>query len=216
MQTTVLEPQSVLYSSPAKALTVTETTVTEIEAQCIAATYVKTTVGSGLAVVSGAHYFDKLLGRPIWRFYVRGQHTPVGLVKVDALTGIVFPLNHNEIQSMCEKEKIASARKRNELPIGDNGLVLAEYARRSASSYLGDHLGMYFGAVNPLFVPGEPPYWQVTIEFKLYSTGPFTLAVMDVDAKTGDVVPLTPQQLEQIQERTLAIIRHQASATTRS
>lgn len=211
MQTTVLEPQPVLYALPAKPVPVSET-----EAQCTAATYVKAMIGSGFEVVSGAHYFDKLLGRAIWRFYVRGQHTPVGLVKVDALTGRVFPLNHYEIQSMCEKEMVASARKRNELPMDENGLVLAEYARRSASSYLGDHLGMYFGAVNPLLVSGELPHWQMTIEFKMYSTGPFTLAVMDVDAKTGDVVPLTPQQLKQIQERTLAIIRHQASATTRS
>jgi hypothetical protein len=212
MRPSALEAESVFYTPPTNPLT----TITEAAAQSTAAAYVKTKIDARFEVISGAHYFDKVLGRTIWRFYVRGQHTPVGLVKVDAATGNVLSLTSDEVRSLREKDLIAAARKRNELPVDEKGIVFAEYARRSASRYLGDNLSIYFGAADPLFIPGEPPYWQLTIEFKMYSKGPFTLGIIDVDAKTGDVLPLTQQQLEQIEERTCAIIRHQTSQTTGS
>jgi hypothetical protein len=93
------------------------------------------------------------------------------------------------------------ARQHGLLPVAAQGHVLGEYARRRAERYLGDHLALFFHAAELLFVPGDPLRWQVTIVFKRYELGPFTLGVMDVDALTGKPLPLTKPQIKRIRER---------------
>ncbi|MEZ4728722.1 MAG: hypothetical protein R3E79_16430 [Caldilineaceae bacterium] len=168
--------------------------ISAAEAQHIAQSYVTMTVDPMLAVVDGARYYSKPLDREIWRFFVRCPHGPVGIIQVDAHSGTVIPLRRTEMQTLQEKMHIAAARVQGRLPIDGQGFVVGEYARRRATSYL--------GATTPIFVPGEPPRWQVTIEFQMYDVGPFTLGVMDVDAHTGEVIPLPAEQIKQIRERT--------------
>jgi hypothetical protein len=105
-----------------------------------------------------------------------------------------------------------AARKEGELPVNEQGYVLGEYARRRASRYLGEQLSMFYEGTEPILVPGDRPVWQVTIVFKMYDVGPFTLGVLDIDAKTGEPIPLTTEQIESIREQTRATIRHQTPA----
>jgi hypothetical protein len=112
-----------------------------------------------------------------------------------------------------EKAAIMAARKQGRAPVDEFGFVLGEYARRQASGYLDDQISMFYGGTDPIFVPGDPPVWQVTIVFKMYDQGPFALGVMDVDARTGEPIPLAPEHIKRIQERTRAIIGHQTPAS---
>ena len=107
---------------------------------------------------------------------------------------------------MREKAAIYTARKQGVLPVNERGYVLGEYARCEASGYLDDNISMFYGAVDPLFLAGPQARWQVTIVFKRYYLGPFTLGVMDVDARTGAPIALTRKQIHQLKERARAII----------
>jgi hypothetical protein len=92
--------------------------------------------------------------------------------------------------------------------------VLGEYARRRASGYLDDQISIFYSGADSVFVPANPPVWQVTIVFKLYDQSPYTFGVLDVDASTGEPVPLPAELIEQVRERTCAIIGHTTPATT--
>jgi hypothetical protein len=191
-------------------------TVSEADAQRAASAYVATHLDPVLEVVDGARYHSKPLQREVWRFFVRCAQGPVGALRVDVETGAVIQLTDAEICAVREKAAILVAKQRGTLPADERGYVLAEYARRQASSYLNEHLSMFYGGVNPIFVPGESPVWQVTIVFKRYEVGPFTLGVLDIDAKTGHPIPLSAKQIKRIRERTRAIIRPQTSPTATS
>lgn len=187
----------------------------EDDAACLAKAYVAKNVDPAFQVVDGARYYNKVFGREIWRFYVCSAHGPIGLLQIDAYSGKVIAVSAKEIQAMQERSVIGAARKQNVLPRNEDGFVLSEYARRCATAYLSDTLSLFFGAIDPVFVPSNPPRWRVTIEFKMYEVGPFSVGMLDIDAHDGDVLPLTDSQIKQIQERTSAFIGHQKSAATR-
>ena len=187
----------------------------ENDAACLAKAYAAKNIDPAFQVVNAARYYNKVLGREIWRFYVCSAHGPIGLLQIDAHSGKVIALSAKEIQAMQERSAIGAARKQDVLPRNEDGFVLSEYARRCATAYLSDTLSLFFGAIDPVFVPGNPPRWRVTIEFKMYEVGPFSVGMLDIDAHDGDVLPLPDSQIKQIQERTSAFIGHQKSAATR-
>jgi hypothetical protein len=181
--------------------------VREVDAQSAARDYVTTHIDPSFTVVDDVHDQRQPLHRESWRFFICCEHGPLRTLEVDAGTGKVIPLTSDEIHVMREKAAIFAARKQGVLPLNEQGYVLAEYARRQADAYLGDHIAMFFNATDPVFVPGAPPRWQVTIVFKRYHLGPFTLGVMDVDAQTGDPIPLTKRYLKRIRERAHALVQ---------
>jgi hypothetical protein len=192
------------------------TTVSASDAQRAAHTYVAAHIDPLFEVVSGTRFHSKASGREVWQFVIRCPHGPLDAIEVDAETGTVIPLPEDKRRAICEKAAIYTARHRGALPTDAQGYMLGEYARRRASRYLGDLLSMYYDGADPLFVPGDPPVWQVTIIFKMYDVGPFTLGVLDVDAKTGEPLAIPSEQIERIRERTRAIVRAQTPATTTS
>lgn len=187
--------------------------VNEADAQQAASAYVAAQLDPTFTVVEGAQYYSKPLQGDIWRFAVRCAQGPVGIIRVAAQTGTVIPLTVAELRTQREKAAILLARQHGRLPVDAQGDVVAEYARRQASDYLGAQLSLFYGGADPTFVPGEPPVWQVTIVFKMYDQGPFTLGMIDINAKTGEPIPLSPNQIERIRERACAIIRPQPSTT---
>lgn len=188
-------------------LTVSPRVISLDDAHQAARVYVTAAIDPAFEVVSDTHTNDRQVSqRTIWRFFILCAHGPLYPLKVDAQSGEVIPLSATEIRVIREKAAIYAARKQGVLPLNEQGYVLGEYARKRADRYLGDQIGMYFDAADPVFVPGDSPRWQVTIVFKRYYLGPFTLGVMDVDAKTGEPIPLTKTQLKRIRERTHALI----------
>jgi hypothetical protein len=196
--------------------TISTSAVSLMDAQCAARDYVAVHLDPAFEVVEGARYYHKPLGREIWQFIIRSTHGPLDAIAVDVRTGAVIPLAHDKLRVIHEKAALYAARKRNVLPVDGDGYVLGEYARRQVSSYLDEHISMFYEGADPVLVPGEPPMWQVTIVFKQYHLGPFTLGVMDVDAQTGEPFPLSTKQIKRIRERTRAIIRYQTPATAAS
>ena len=184
--------------------------ISQADAERTASAYVTANLDPAFEVVEGARYYSKPLGREIWRFFICGEDKPVGVIRVDAQSGEVIRLTNEEIRVIYEKAAILAARKEGVLPVDAQGYVLGEYARRRAERYLGDHIAMFFNAAEPMFVPGDPARWQVTIVFKRYHLGPFTLGVMDVNAQTGEPLPLTKSQLKRIRERAHALVAVQS------
>jgi hypothetical protein len=194
--------------------TTVQLTVSQEEAQGAARIYVAQQIDPTFVVVEGAQYHHKPLEREVWRFFVQCADGPVGILHVDAQSGKVIPLTDKEIRVIREKATILLARKQGVLPVNEQGYVVSEYARRAASRYLNDHLSMFYSGADPLFVPGDRAVWQVSVIFKLSERECFTLGVMDVEAQSGQPLPLSTQQLERIRERTRAIIGHPTPATT--
>jgi hypothetical protein len=180
--------------------------VSQADAQRAASDYVADRIDPSFEVVNGAQYYSKPHKRAIWRFFIRCADGPLYPLLVDSQTGEVILLTDDEIRVTREKAAIFAARKQGVLPVDARGYVLGEYARRQADRCLGDQIAMYFNAADPVFVPGDPPRWQVTIVFKRYYSGPFTLGVMDVDATTGEPLPLTKSQLKRLRERAHALV----------
>lgn len=85
--------------------------------------------------------------------------------------------------------------------------ITGEEARLKANGYLTKHVGMFFGATSPLFLPLDKPVWQLTIFFQRYGIGPVQLAFLDVDAETGQVIPLTDAQIQRTQGRARAFAK---------
>jgi len=183
--------------------------VNEEDAHDAARDYVAAHIDPAFEAVSGTCLYSKARGRQVWQFVVRCTYGPLDVIEVDAQSGEVISPSDEKIRVIREKAAIYTARQQGVLPIDAQGYVVGEYARRQAESYLGDQLGMYFNGADPVFVLGEPPRWQVTIVFKRYHTGPFTLGVMDVDAQTGEPISLSKRQLHHIRERVHALVASQ-------
>ncbi len=180
--------------------------LTEQFAQQIATRYVTEQIDSTFTVVSGAYYESKPHGRKLWRFLVRNTAGPIGIVLVDPETKTVIPLTANEITVMQEKAAILIAHQRGLPAFGADGYVLGEYARRQANHYLSMYVGLQAIATSALFVPLERPVWQFLIEVHLPNRGAIgVLGLLDVDARSGEVIPLSNEQIQQIWSRGNAI-----------
>lgn len=179
----------------------------------ITQSYTDTHIDPSFSVASVDLYYSKPLMREMWQVILCCQHGPLGVLQVDPQTGQLIPLTEDEIRILREKALIYAARKKGILPVDEDGYVLGEYARRMADRYLGDQIGMFFGAKEPVFVFNENPLWQLTVFFKMQSVGPYTLATIDVDAKTGEPITLTEAQIQKIKDRTHDIVDHRTQAT---
>ena len=181
-------------------------TASEADAHHAACDYVASHIDPTFAVVSDKQYHRQPIKRAAWRFFICCEHGPLSVIEVDTQSSKVIPLPDDEIRVMREKAASLAAQQQGVLPVDAQGYVLGEYARRQADMYLGDHIAMFFNAADPVFVPGDPPRWQVTVVFKRYHRGPFTLSVMDVNAQTGEPLPLTKSQLKRLRERAHALV----------
>lgn len=83
----------------------------------------------------------------------------------------------------------------------------AARANAKANGYLSKYVGVLFGAEEPVFLGLARPVWQLSITFKMNDIGPFLVGLLDVDAITGEVLPLSAEQILIIQERTDAYLK---------
>lgn len=92
--------------------------------------------------------------------------------------------------------------------------ISAARAVARANGYLSKYVGVLFGAADPRFFPLAHPLWQVAVTFKMRDIGPFSVGLLEVDAVTGEVLPLSAQQIRLIQARTDAYLTSVLSPTT--
>jgi hypothetical protein len=183
--------------------------MTEVQARTAVDHYLAT--GLGPAYKAGrAQLRDD--GR--WSFVVLCQRedmwrTPaVGFIYLDARTGQVEALSDDRLREMCEAGAVQAAQARNELARDEDGYILRQHARIKANVWISDRVGLKVRAAGGTFVPLEPPVWRFSIWYHTF--GPLT--VIDVDAKTGEIEPLTALQLQAIREDVRALKRLQTLA----
>lgn len=173
-----------------------------------ASDYVATMIDPLFTLVESGQYYHKPLMRTVWQFIIRCADGPLHPIYVDLQNGEVIPLSPPDIQMVREKAAILAAEKQHQLPVDQQGYVLAEYARRKANSYLGREVSLFYSVTNGVFIPLVRPIWQFMIQVQLPRLG--TLGMMgaiDVDAQTGEVMPLTRKQIKQIRERADALVQ---------
>jgi hypothetical protein len=126
----------------------------------------------------------------------------------------VINLTMDEIRVVREKAAIFAARKQGILPVNAQGYVLGEYARRRANGYLSREVSLFYSATDGIFVPLTQPIWQFSIEVRLPRLGVLgIMGAIDVDAQTGEVIPLTTKQIKRIRERADALVEFRTQAT---
>jgi hypothetical protein len=75
-------------------------------------------------------------------------------------------------------------------------------ARRRASGYLAKEVALFLTAGEPTLVLGEPPCWKIPAVFRLRGVWELaSVGVIDVDARTGQVIPLTEETLKSMRTR---------------
>lgn len=90
-------------------------------------------------------------------------------------------------------------------------------ARRRANGYLGRYVAMSIQADDPVLIWGKRLVWRMQMHLSLRHFGRIaTLGTVDVDAQTRDVIPLSSEEITNIQERAnaLALSHSQAAAAT--
>lgn len=179
----------------------------QAQAQAAANTYLAALIDPAFEAVGGEHYDSRRLDRSVWRFIIRSQHGPLDSIYVDAKTGDVVPLTDEQVRVVHERAAIAEARTRGELPLDGRGYVFGEYARRKANGYLSMDISLFCSASDGVFIPLVRPVWQFAIRFGLPRFGELgILGTLDVDAQTGEPVPLASEQIETMRARADAIV----------
>lgn len=182
-------------------------TVSQADAQRVASAYVTTTLDPAYEVVEGTRYYHKPLGREIWQFMIRCAHGALDALYVDAKSGTVIPLEADKMRVIRERAIIAEARTRGVLPVDTQGYVLAEYARRKANGYLSLEVGLACEATDGVLIPLARPVWQFAIRFGLPRLGELgILGTLDVDARSGEILSLTTQQIKRMRVRADALV----------
>ena len=181
-------------------LPMTTAVVDEVEARRNADIYLTNKLG--LTYGTGHGY----LRDGCWCFMVtcrdHEQNHPlvVGVISVNATTGQVNQLTGEQMRNLQEASAVQAAQARGELARDEQGYVLRYHARIKASVWISDHTDLKVGASGGALLPLDPPIWRFSIDLNLADEHLEPLGVIDVDADTGQVVPLTTKQLQLIRE----------------
>ena len=91
--------------------------------------------------------------------------------------------------------------------------ISAEDARRRANSYLVGYVSTGYRGIEPELVQLDPPVWQLVIQYKVPTLPSIRVGFLDVNAVTGEALPLTNDQIEKIRERARAFLTINAPPT---
>lgn len=80
--------------------------------------------------------------------------------------------------------------------------VSPDKARRRASGYFAGYVTMMVLAGEPVLVMSHEPTWRVPAVLHLPGLGPVsTIGTLDINAQTGEIIPLTAEQIVIMRER---------------
>jgi len=169
----------------------------------VAAQYIANRLGPDY----GIHSIEQAPG--YWWMRIECRHevfaTPVvvGTVRVNVGTGEVVPLPLDEIDDIRERALVMAAHQRGELARGPNGYLLPYQAKIKANAYLADNVAFFASTEGrPEWVEGEPPFWRFATALRLREHGKVCdLGTIDVNAITGEVTPLSNDEITIRQRR---------------
>ncbi len=88
-------------------------------------------------------------------------------------------------------------------------------ARRRANGFLAGHVMLMVSGGEPTLILSEHPVWRVPAVLNVPKLGEVnTLGSVDIDAQTGEVIPLSSEQINRMQELAHAIAAYFTSSTT--
>ena len=176
-------------------------TTDEAAARHAANQYVHANLGVMYGLEQG--FFCVRPPRPAWRFLVRNHEYDAlaGYIDVDAVTGKVILLDDEQLQDLRERAVVIAAKSRKTIARDENGYILPFLAKTRINGYLSNDVAFFASASGqPALIDGNPPVWRVTTVLRLGEHGQAVpLGVVDVNALTGEVVPLTEQQILNMQ-----------------
>lgn len=169
-------------------------TINQLDAQRAAEVYLISQVAAGLETTSPILVPDT---PPIWRMLVRlcrqATTATVGTIDVDAQSGEVVPLIREQIEDMRDRRKEQT---------GEAVGVLRPTAQIRATGYLANYVALGAKADRPVWVADARPVWRATAFLRLRGYGRVCdLGTIDVDAQTGEVIPLPKNQLQAMRKR---------------
>lgn len=169
-------------------------TITHPDAQCAADAYLLTQVAAAIETASPILVPGS---PPTWRMVVRlcnrDPMVTVGTIDVDAQTGAVVPLTREQLEDMRDRHKEYTGQA-----VG----ILRPTAQMRANGYLTNYVSLFAKADRPVWVAGSRPVWRATAFLRLQGHSRVCdLGTIDIDAHTGEVVPLTKQQLHSMRKR---------------
>ena len=89
----------------------------------------------------------------------------------------------------------------------------AEDARRRANHYLVSCVSTGYRGIDPAFLTLTPPVWQLVIQYKVPTLPPLRVGFLEINAQTGEVTPLSPDQIAAIRGRTREYLAANAPST---
>lgn len=96
----------------------------------------------------------------------------------------------------------------------DEVFVSREEARRRAQSYLTVDVAMALRPGEPSLLGGSQPVWRMPVWLHLRGFGQVaTLGLLDVDAATGEVIPLSLIEIKEMQDKADVFARRLTSHT---
>lgn len=122
-----------------------------------------------------------------------------GRVFVDGQTGQINGADEDALLNMQERVQIQVQRQRgHRLAYNANGLILPYQAVIKARVYVSDEIAFFAGAEErPVLIDGTPPVWRVETALRLWWRNlVLPLGPVDVNAVTGEVIPLSKQELQ--------------------
>jgi hypothetical protein len=102
-----------------------------------------------------------------------------------------------------------------ELQFAGDIAVSPEQARRRANGFLSREVALFAEADTPVLMLGSHPVWRMNIHLILRGKGNMgQIGMLDVDAVTGEIFPLSEQQIREIQNHARTIVASSPQTTT--
>lgn len=92
--------------------------------------------------------------------------------------------------------------------------ISGERATYRANNYLARYVSTCYGATAPELLLLDREIWQVLVYFKTPNIGPLRVGFLNVDAKTGQVIPFTDEEIKTIRDQASAFVKHHTSSST--
>ncbi len=174
--------------------------------------YLNLALGSTYAAGYGHVHDGRWCFQVKWRNNDSMQPVMVGGIAQEIATGRIINLTDDQIQDMREAGPVQLAQKRGELARGTDNYILRYHARIKASVWISNHVDLKVGADGGVLIPLAPPIWRFSIYYRAEGSNLTPLGVIDVEAQSGQIIPLRDQQLQAIQECVRAAKQHQVLA----